>query len=245
MISIAYRGTAILLVWKLLGKAGDSSRRERIALMRALLQFLAAEQKTDIQSLTDDREFIGHCWLSYLLEQNIDFVVRIRKDALVQKAGRTTHAHRIFATLQIRGLCKRRKVLGLWLYMSGQQLSGGEYLILLSTLKGKQMVNLYGQRWQIELLFGWLKSRGFCFEDTHQQIDQRINTMIFVLALVFYWAVKTGEWLLKQGVTIPVKKLGERQEKLYSLFRIGLDHLKVLMLNHLDFRLFIPLLSCT
>lgn len=85
--------------------------------------------------------------------------------------------------------------------MSGQRLSDTEYLILISTLKGKQMVRLYQQRWQIELLFGCLKSRGFRFEDTHQQEDERIKTMIFVLALTLCWAVKTGEWLLEQGYT--------------------------------------------
>lgn len=250
MIGIAYRGTAIPLVWKLLGKAGNASQRERIALMRGLLWFLSNEQKADIQAMTADREFIGHCWLSYLVDQDIDFVIRIRKDALVHKGERATHAHRIFTTKNLRVLRKPRKVFGLSLYMSGQQpggdpLSGNEYLILISTLKGKQIVGLYQQRWQIELLFGCLKSRGFCFEDTHQRIDERIKIMVFVLALALCWAVKTGEWLLEQGYSIPIKKLEKRQEKLYSLFRIGLDKLKVLMLQHLDFKPLIPLLSCT
>ena len=245
MIGIAYRGTAIPLVWKLLGKSGNSSQRERIGLMRGLLWFLTNEQRSDIESITADREFVGHCWLSYLIDQDIDFVIRIRKDALVHKAGGTTHAHRIFTTQDLRILRKPRKVFGLSLYMSGQQLSGDEYLILISTIKGKQMANLYGQRWKIELLFGCLKSRGFRFEDTHQQIDQRINTMIFVLSLALCWAVKTGEWLLEQGHRIPVKNLEKRQQKLFSLFRIGLDQLKVHMLNHLNFKTLIPLLSCT
>ncbi len=245
MIGIAYQGTAIPLVWKLLGKAGNSSQRERIGLMRGLFWFLTEEQRSDIQAITADREFVGHDWLSYLIDQEVDFVIRIRKDALVHKAERTTHAHRVFTTQDLRVLRKPRKVFGLSLYMSGQQLSGDEYLILISTPKGKQTVGLYQQRWKIELLFGCLKSRGFCFEDTHQRIDQRINTMIFMLALALCWAVKTGEWLLERGYNIPVKNLEKRQEKLFSLFRIGLDQLKVHMLNYLDFKPLIPLLSCT
>lgn len=245
MISIAYQGTAIPLVWKLLGKAGDSSQQERIGLMRAVLWFLSPQQKAHIHALTADREFIGHHWLTYLIERNIDFVIRIRKDARVSKANKTVPAYRVFATQHLRILRKPRTVFGLSLYMSGQQLSDTEYLILISTLKGKTMGQLYGQRWQIELLFGCLKSRGFRFEDTHQQKDERIKTMIFVLALTLCWAVKTGEWLLEQGYTMPVKHLKERKENLYSLFRIGLDQLKVLMLHHLDFKHLIPLLSCT
>ncbi|MEM9829737.1 MAG: IS4 family transposase [Bacteroidota bacterium] len=245
MISIAYQGTAIPLIWKLLGKAGDSSQQERIALIRGLLWFLGEEQKAEIQALTADREFIGHRWLSYLLDQHIDFVIRIRKDARVSKGYHTTSAQRVFATTHLRCLRKARTVFGLSLYVSGYQLSPTEYLILISTLKGKKMIDLYAKRWQIECLFGCLKSRGFCFEDTHQQKDERINTMIFVLALTLCWAIKTGEWLLEQGYTMPIKTLKERKEHLYSLFRIGLDQLKVLMLHHLDFKHLIPLLSCT
>ena len=245
MIGIAYRGTAIPLVWKLLGKAGNSSQRERIGLMRGLLWFLTEKQKSNIQAVTADREFVGHRWLSYLIDEGTDFVIRIRKDALVHKAQRTTHAHRIFTTQDLRVLRKPRKIFGLSLCISGQQLSGNEYLILISTLKGKQMVGVYQKRWKIELLFGCLKSRGFHFEDTHQRLDKRINSMIFVLALALCWAVKTGEWMLEQGLTIPIKKLGERREKLYSLFRIGLDQLKVHMINHLSFKPLILLLSCT
>jgi len=221
MISIAYRGTAIPLVWKLLGKAGDSSQRERIGLLRALLWFLSQQQKTHIQALTADREFIGHRWLKYLIDQKIDFVIRIRKDARVGQAGRTTSAYRVFATPHVRTLRKPRQVFGLSLYMSGQQLSETEYLILISTLKGKTISQLYGQRWQIELLFGCLKSRGFHFEDTHQQQDERIKTMIFVLAITLVWAsisfsafylVETDwiRWLLLVvgcGVTLYLLKL--------------------------------------
>lgn len=168
MIGIAYRGMAIPLVWKLLGKAGNSSQRERIGLMRGLFWFLTDEQKSDIEAVTADREFVGHHWLSYLIDQNVDFVIRIRKDALVLKAQRTTHAHRIFTTQDLRVLRKPREVFGLSLYMSGQQF----------------------------------------------------------------------------------KNLGERREKLFSLFRIGLDQppggpVKVHMINHLDFKPLIPLLSCT
>nr|WKN34482.1 IS4 family transposase [Tunicatimonas sp. TK19036] len=245
MTSIAYRGTAIPLIWKLLGKAGDSSQQERISLMRAVLWFLSPQQKTNIYALTADREFIGYSWLQYLIDRNINFVICIRKDARVSQAGQTSPAYRVFATSHLRTLRKPHTVFGLSLYMSGQQLSGTEYLILISTLQGKTIWQLYGQRWQIELLFGCLKSRGFRFEDTHQQEDARINTMIFVLALTLCWAVKTGEWLLQQGYTMPIKNLKERKESLYSLFRIGLDQLKVLMLHHLDFKHLIPHLSCT
>lgn len=198
MISIVYQGTAIPLLWKLLGKAGDSSQQERMALMRALLWFLAPEQKAHIQALTADREFIGHRWLTYLLKQQINFVIRIRKDALVSMGHQTMHAYRIFATPQLRILRKSRTVFGLSLHMSGrhpggQQLSDSEYLILISPLKGTQMVRLYQQRWKIELLFGCLKSRGFNFEDTHLKHDERISAMTFVLALTLCWAIKTGE----------------------------------------------------
>ena len=116
--------------------------------MRALLWFLSSQQKGQIHALTADREFIGRQWLTCLISHNIDFVIRIRKDALARQADRTTQAYKLFATHQLRVLRKRREVFGLSLYMRGQQLYYSDYLISITTLAGKQGISLYQQRWK-------------------------------------------------------------------------------------------------
>ena len=103
----------------------------------------------------------------------------------------------------------------------------------------------YGERWGIEVFFAACKTRGFNFEDTHVVKLERIFNLMFLIAIAFIWAIKTGEWLIKKGGKIPIKKLKKRKAKLYSIFRIGLDHLQERLLNFLTIWDEIKLLSCT
>lgn len=52
----------------------------------------------------------------------------------------------------------------------------------------------YGLRWGIEAMFSDAKSRGFNLEDSHLRLAERIERLILILALAFYWAVSTGIW---------------------------------------------------
>lgn len=83
-----------------------------------------------------------------------------------------------------------------------------------------QAIKIYAIRWEIETLFGCLKSKGFNFEDTHIVNRNRIKKLIAVLAIAFCWAHLTGEWRHQCEKTIRLKKHGRPQ---YSLFRYGLD----------------------
>src|SRR3954462_10150042 len=73
----------------------------------------------------------------------------------------------------------------------------------------------YANRWEIETLFGCLKTRGFCFEDTHLTAGERINKLVALLALAFTWAHLTGEWLT-QHQPIRFKKLYSDRSKASS-----------------------------
>ena len=246
-IGISWRGTAIPLVWMLLNKRGQSNQSERILLLEKLLGCLSNVQKSRIRYLLMDREFGAHDWLHYLQKRGICFVVRIRKDARVRLPGkhREIHAWRLFRTDSFRALRKRRVVFGHRLFIAGQKIGEKEYLILLSNeslSKGRQ---LYGERWGIEVFFSSLKTRGFNFEDTHLKIPDRINTLIFILAIAFIWCLKTGEHLLENGHQIPIKQLKKRKARLVSIFRLGLDHIKHKLLNFLSLFVEIKFLSCT
>ena len=50
----------------------------------------------------------------------------------------------------------------------------------------------YGKRWGIEALFSDLKSRGFGITQTQLQHPERIERLILVLTIAYYWAVSTG-----------------------------------------------------
>lgn len=50
----------------------------------------------------------------------------------------------------------------------------------------------YGMRWSIEPLFSDFKSRGFDITITQLIHAERIERLILVLSIAYYWAVSTG-----------------------------------------------------
>ena len=246
-IGISWRGTAIPLVWMLLNKRGQSNQKERIFLLERLLYHLTAEQQKRIRYLLMDREFTAKDWLTHLRTKSFSFIIRIRKDAKVRKPGqfKEIHAWKLFQTQQFRVLRKHRMLFGHRLYIAGQRVSKKEFLILISDQRLTHGAPLYEERWGIEVFFGCCKSRGFNFEDTHLTKLERINTLIFILAVAFIWALRTGEFLLEKGHRIPIKHLKHRRAKLVSIFRLGLDYIKHKLLNFLSLFHEIGLLSCT
>lgn len=246
-IGLSWRGTAIPLVWMMLDKQGQSNQGERILLLERLLSCLSQEQQSRIRYLLMDREFGTHDWITHLRSQSFHFVIRIRKDAKVRKLGKLKDqpAWKLFRRNNFRALRKARVIFGHRLYIAGQTISDREYLILISDQPLSHGRQVYGERWGIEVFFGACKSRGFNFEDTHLTKLERIDTLIFILALAFVWALRTGEMLLEQGHQIPIKYFKKRRAKLISIFRLGLDHLRSRLLNISSLFNEILFLSCT
>ena len=69
--------TAVPLLWCNLAHPGNSDTEQRIALLK---QFVTRFGAQSIRLLTADREFIGQDWLAWLQEQDIPFLIRLRKD---------------------------------------------------------------------------------------------------------------------------------------------------------------------
>ena len=92
---------------------------------------------------------------------------------------------------------------------------------------------MYGKRWGIETLCSSLKSRGFDLEATQVRDDERVQTrgvgpwLLALLALVFSFAFLVGAYLVDRQ-PILVKRHGR---KAVSGFRVGLDHLRLTLLN--------------
>ena len=118
-------------------------------------------------------------------------------------------------------------VLGHELFIVGSRLPNGEYLILATNNDPELAIKDYSQRWEIETLFGCLKSRGFRFESTHMTNPERNSKLLALLAIAFCWCHITGEWLHSQK-PIKIKKHGR---KAISIFRYGLDQLREILLN--------------
>jgi len=227
-LGIAHMGIAFPIMWITFSKPGNSNTQERIHLMERFLRIFGRDQ---IQCLTADREFLGHRWFSYLLEKLIHFCIRIRENMLVTNVrGIPVHAKTLFRDLvpgAVRVLRGRRLVCGVKLFVVGLRLPDGEYLVLVTDKAPELAMQTYAHRWEIEPLFGCLKSRGFRFESTHLTKPDRINKLVALLAITFCWCHLTGEWVHEQR-PIPIKKHGRKAK---SIFRVGLDHLRNILLN--------------
>ena len=128
---------------------------------------------------------------------------------------------------QLRKRLSRKKVINhrvnLWgfiLYVSIERRRGAkEEMIVVSNFKFEDPLGIYRRRWEIETMFGCLKTRGFRMEDTHVTDPDKIEKVLFVLAIAFCWAYRTGD-IQDQKQPIKIKTHGRRAR---SLFREGLN----------------------
>lgn len=228
MLSVVYKGIALPILWCLLPKCGNSDTTERIELIE---QFISRFGKAEIAGILADREFIGDDWIRWLLQEKIPFCIRIKNNTITTNSrGLEVDIDALFYDLKPgdrRILRDKRKLWNQKVYLSALRLSDGEFLIVATDRLLEDPISLYGQRWQIETLFGCLKSKGFGFEETHLTKAERIEKLLALLTIAFCWAHKIGEWRHEEKA-ITVKRHGR---KLQSYFRYGLDYLRDILLN--------------
>jgi len=249
VLGIAYKGAAFPILWVSLPKKGNSNTKERIELFKRFFEHFGKER---INYIACDREFIGEDWFKFLLESKVDFRIRVRENFKVpNRNGKDIPVKLLFRNLDIHEkmvLRKPRLICGHKLYISGMRLLDGEYLILVTPDFNSTSVEDYAKRWEIETLFGCLKTRGYNFEDTHLTKPERIDKLLAVLAIAFAWAHIIGEWLHEQK-PLKVKNHGR---PIKSIFRYGLSKLRNVLANFNmaenkkdEFYFFCEFLSCT
>ncbi len=87
VISIAWQGNSIPIVWECLDKSSGNNTKERIAVMKQVLKLIPADQ---IDSLLADREFIGHGWFEWLEQHNLRCRLRVKEGFPVKHNGGTS-----------------------------------------------------------------------------------------------------------------------------------------------------------
>lgn len=246
VLAVAYHGVAIPLLWMSLDKSGASNSHERIALLK---HFLCAVDRKRIRCLTADREFLGTEWIRFLKRQRIPFRIRLKRNVLVSNPSASSEmaAGRFFQRCrsgEASVLPRPRRVFGMTVFVVGRRINN-ELLILITNIDPHTALEDYAHRWEIETLFGCLKSRGFNLEDTQLTIPERLNKLLGLLTLALCWCLRIGEWL-HERTPLAIKKHTRRA---HSLFRSGLDRLQNIMLNlavkKLEFYWAITFLSCT
>lgn len=249
MLSLVYKGIAFPLLWAVLEKKGCCDTRERIALVENYGRLFGTDS---IDFVTADREFIGKDWFRHLRREKLPFRIRIKENLRVSNArgNKMVTVKNLFRTQKAgvgRVLDGHRRCLGEEVALMGMRCSTGEYVIVASSEESDEILSDYRQRWKIETLFGCLKSRGFCLEQTHVTEKERLEKLLALITVAFCWAYLTGEWLARAS-PIKIKKHGRLAK---SLFRHGFDYLRRILCNQdcianrFDFIRLCKLLSCT
>lgn len=197
VLGVAWRGVALPLFWTVLDKPGNSDTAERIALMERFLGVFGAGR---VAALLADREFVGEDGFRWLQKNGIPFHQRLKRNTLVPNAwNRMMRLDVLFGSLkpgESHRLPGCRPVWGCFVHLSALRLDDGDFLFIASSgAPQTEALDAYAGRWQVETLFGCLKSRGFNLEDTHLTHPERLAKLMGLLALAFAWTCRTGELL--------------------------------------------------
>ena len=224
-LSIVYKTIAIPIFWMNLAKGGNSHTDHR---MYAVTKAIGCIGKHRIECLLADREFIGREWLEWLTKSGIHFAIRLRGNMLIGQSNLDANprpVNSLFRHLK----CSRKKHLkqtyfleNLPVYLCASRSPSGELLIVASPKQDRHALARYKRRWEIENLFGCLKSRGFNLEDTHLADQRKVERLLFVAVIAFCWSYLIGIEKDKEK-PIPIKRHRRRS---CSIFRYGYDMLR-------------------
>ncbi len=148
----------IPLYWELLdNKSGNSSSKDRIALLAKVIKILGKERIVVVV----DREFIGIKWINYLKSNNIPFFMRVPKGHLISlKNGDCYSIEQLLKTSGARYF-QDTIVDGVYCNTMLKRLDKNDYLFLIGSFPAKQLGGFYRRRWCIETMFQAFKKRGF------------------------------------------------------------------------------------
>lgn len=231
-LGIVVYGVCIPIFWIDLRKQGTSNFKERRNLMKKALRFYSLSGKI----LLGDREYIGIDWFKLLIDNDLNFVIRLRYKAyktvfnecegldyekIIAKVLRSKIPHKtIKKRVQIEGqtyffiFCKNHK-----------PNAKEPILILITNLDEPKYVSVerYGVRWKIEHCFKNLKSNGFDLECMNLKGDARRNLLMAIMVFAYVLSIVEG---FKTYATSRVVTYAEgRVQKAESLFRHGIDRL--------------------
>jgi hypothetical protein len=222
VLSAVVFGSAVPLLWTVLPKCGASDTAERRELMERFLAVFGPERWN---FLTADREFIGDEWVGWLIEEGLDFRIRIKAgEWLLHPDGRDLPAREWFASRGCKCKPHRMQLWNQHVYVAGKSLYNGEYIIVIGN-KSDDLMTDYRLRWKIETLFQGLKGRGFDLESCRLSGSVRLGGWFGLLALGFCWCLIQGA-VLDELNPLQLKKHGRRA---VSCFRRGLDWLSALV----------------
>jgi hypothetical protein len=185
VISVVVCGIGVPVVWAQLGKKGNSKTEERLDLLERFLKIVPASQITVFLA---DREFIGKTWFKALQKRRIPYAIRVRNNQFITLAD----GKRIKISALAKDLTNQKSrhwkdvdLDGVPCALSLKRLSTKDLLAVVSfdLNPSDDPLEIYRQRWSIELCFSCLKTKGFDIESTHLRHADRLEKMFAIASM--------------------------------------------------------------
>jgi hypothetical protein len=231
-VSAAYEGIAIPLYWTLLDKAGNALASEHIAILSRAVELFGSHV---VAGILGDREFAHGSLFKWCNDNQLPFYIRIKDNAQIYiRKKKWITAKKVFEKLspkEQKRFDMSVMVYGQRVFLAGARSERGELMVVATNKNPTNAISIYLRRWEIEMLFQSLKSRGFRFEETHLTHRERIEKLMAVLAIGFAFAHKVGEWVAEKRPII-FNQYRDSQRPQYSFFRYGLDKIREAVLGN-------------
>ena len=206
-LCVLWNDVAVPIWWEDLEKIGHSSQEER----KLLITNAIKRYQFRGMVLLADREYIGEDWFTFLREQGIEFVIRLKANVYheqVNAAGGPRQSKLEHMAKSRRYGYRADKSIAInnhqYRYIVARNLKDDpkEPLIyLLTSLKQAiKALAAYRLRWKIEICFKHLKSNGFDLEAMNFKNPSKRKLMMAVVVFLYVLAVHEGFFATQKDI---------------------------------------------
>jgi hypothetical protein len=231
MVSVIWHKRALPIYWQLLNKQGSSNLAEQIAVLRPVLKLFKKYELV----IVGDREFRGVELAYWLKHKKVYFVFRQKHQTYIKQRGKN------YQQLKNLNLSPGNKIFFSEINLTKKK--GFGYFSLAAYWKRKYKSSQIKQAWYlitnldclddalkiyqvrsgIEAMFKDCKTGGYNLEDSKAN-QQRLNSLLLLIAIAYTTACLKGNSIKKQGVQKYISRLKEhkRIQQRHSNFWVGL-----------------------
>jgi hypothetical protein len=231
-LCVVYQGVAIPIFWVNLQKIGHSSTAERILLIKGALRRFDLAYNV----LIADREYLGTKWFRYLIDSEIDFIIRLKsgtyKEAVDQAGGRgyedmrsKVKRSKVASKILSKPFVLKDMLLNFVVFKNRRKDAEEPLVYLVTNLQepARTIADKYGMRWKIESFFKHMKTNGFALEEMNLGTESRCRLLMAIVVFSYVLSIKEG---LKTYSKVRVKLYLDGSEEMEeSVFRRGINSL--------------------
>ena len=231
LVSVVYKSRALPVCWVVFkGRKGHSSAQIQLALMETLKTLLPTDREI---ILLGDGEFDGSVLVAWFEQHTTwHYVCRAAKSILIYYQGKwvaladldLAEGEETFLT-NIE-FTQSGQVAGLNILVIWNKKEKEHWFFVTNFSDPKEAKKWYRKRFSIETLFSDVKGRGFNLDKTRLWQPERVNCLIFAVAIAYIFTIFLGVELIVRG---PFEKLFRTDRFYHSLFQLGLTYLHHLL----------------